>query len=140
MNNKEYIFYLNWEDKIKNAWKVGYFAKIEEYFYFIISDEKNAQSAYDRGFVGIPGFKPGEIYKSKELFDFMKYRVLNKEANDPYEEFSVNKGKSMVDSFYFEEISENLSKKYMELLLEAYEKQTQLVEFKDKKTNVERNA
>lgn len=140
-NNKDYIFYLNWEDNMKNLRKVGYFAHIEENFYLLISSEKNAETAYANGFIGLPGFKTDEIYKSSELFDFFKNRISDKDSEDPCKELSKNEGKSMVDSFSLEEVPEILSDKQKQALLEAYERQEKLKELKSKnKEETERNA
>lgn len=135
MNNRDYVFYLNWDDKDKNTFKVGYLAQIEEEFYFVIRSrekEKTENSAYDKGFIGIPGFRAGEIYKSKELFDFFKNRILNKYSKTPCKELAETKGKSMIDSFYLEEIEE--FEKQKRLLLEAYEKQEESKKNKDNKS------
>lgn len=140
-NNKDYVFHLNWEDRIKNAWRVGYLAQIDKEFYFVISSEKNAESAYANGFIGIPGFKPGEIYKSHELFDFFKNRILNKESDDPCSELLKNGGRSMVDSFSLEQVSEILLTKQKEILMEAYQKQEEIKKIREKnRENTERDA
>ena len=129
MSNKDYIFYINWEDRDKNSFRVGYLAQIQNEFYFVIrgkdksGNESNEKSAYDRGFIGIPGFRPGEIYKSNELFDFFKNRILDKNSKDPCSELAQTKGISMIDSFYLEEIAERLFDKQKQVLLDAYEKQ-----------------
>ena len=126
MNKKDYVFNLNWDDIKKNSIKVGCLAQINEEFYFVISTEKNAETAYQNGFIGIPGFKPGEIYKSQELFDFFKNRVLDKDSADPCEELSETKGISSIDSFSLEPVPDSLLKRQIEILLEAYEKQEEL--------------
>ena len=132
MNNKDYVFYLNWEDNQDNPLRVGYLARIEEAYYLLISNEKNAESAYERGFIGIPGFKAGEIYRSQELFDFFKNRVLDKQSPNPCEELARTKGKSMIDSFSLEQASEIMLDKHKRTLLEAYEKQEKLKKVKNK--------
>ena len=86
----------------------------------MISGEENAQTAYANGFIGIPGFRSGEIYKSSELFLFFKNRILNKKIENPCEELLKNEGKSMIDSFSIEEVPEILAQKQKETLLEAY--------------------
>lgn len=137
--NKDYMFYLNWEDNEKNIFKVGYLAQIEKEYYLVIrSDERNSEnssekSVYDRGFIGIPGFISGRIYKSPELFDFFKNRILHKDSKDPCSELTATEGKSMIDSFSLEPISDILMEKQKENLLQAYKKQQELKELKDKK-------
>ena len=132
-NNKEYIFYLNWEDNIKNTRKVGYLAHIEESFYLLVSGRENAKTAYENGFIGIPGFKSDEIYKSLELFDFFKNRIMHKDSNDPCKELLETEGKSMIDSFSVEEVPEILADRQKQALLEAYKKQEELKELRSKK-------
>lgn len=140
-NNRDYIFYLNWEDSISNIRKVGYLANIDKNFYLVISSEKNAQTAYANGFVGIPGFKPDEIYKSEELFDFFKNRISDKDSEDPCKELSKNEGKSMVDSFSLQEVPEILADKQRQVLLETYKKQEELKRLKNKnKEETQRGA
>ena len=119
-NSKDYIFFLNWEDNMKNIRKVGYLANIEKEFYLLISDIANAKTAYDNGFIGIPGFRAGEIYKSSELFSFFKNRILDKESDDPCGELLKNEGKSMVDSFSIEKVPEILAERQKKILLKAY--------------------
>ena len=119
-NKKDYIFYLNWEDNIKNVRKVGYLAYIEKEFYLLVSNEENAQTAYANGFIGIPGFRSGQIYKSSELFSFFKNRILNKEIENPCEELLKNEGKSMIDSFSLEKVPEILEQRQKDALLQAY--------------------
>ena len=119
-NNKDYIFFLNWEDNMKNIRKVGYLANIDKEFYLIISGKANAETAYENGFIGIPGFRPGEIYKSSELFSFFKNRILDKDSDNPCGELLKNQGKSMVDSFSIEEVPEILADRQKKTLLKAY--------------------
>lgn len=147
MNKRDYIFYLNWEDKEKNSFRVGFLAQIKNDFYLVIRDKEktendiNQTSAYDKGFIGIPGFIPGRIYKSEELFEFFKSRVLDKKSKDPCQELSETKGVSNIDSFYVEEASEFVSDKYAEALLEAYKKQEELKKLKNKsKEDTQRGA
>lgn len=134
-NNKEYIFYLNWEDNMKNPRKVGFLAKIENEFYFVISNEKNAEAAYNNGFIGIPAFRSGQIYKSTELFDFFKNRIQNKKSEDPCAELAKSGGKSMIDSFFVEEVPELLADRQKQALLEAYQKQEELKALKNEEKN-----
>lgn len=118
--NKDYIFFLNWEDNMKNIRKVGYLANIDKEFYLLICGKDNAKTAYANGFIGIPGFRPGEVYKSSELFSFFKNRILNKELDNPCEELLENEGKSMIDSFSLEEVPEIIADRQKKALLKAY--------------------
>ena len=136
-NNKDYIFYLNWEDNIKNVRKVGYLAYIEKEFYLLVSNEENAQTAYANGFIGIPGFKSGQIYKSSELFSFFKNRILNKDLENPCEELLKNEGKSMIDSFSLEEVPEILEQRKKDALIQAYNIQQEKKNIQAKKKQEE---
>lgn len=118
---KDYIFNVNWEDRFKNIHKVGLLAQIDDIYYFLMRDRRNAENAYKTGFIGISGFDAGKIYKSQELFDFFKSRVLNKKDMNPCEELAESKGISMIDSFSVEQVSERIAHKYKEAILKAYE-------------------
>lgn len=137
--NKDYIFHINWADRYKASHRVGILAQIDELFYLIIRDEKKAEFAYKNGFVGIPGFKKEEIYKSSELFDFFKSRILDKKQNNVCEELLRTRGVSMIDSFSVEEILPRMVPKYREVILQAYElqiKKAQVQEINKKDNNV----
>lgn len=121
--NKDYIFHINWEDRHKKLHRIGILAQIDEFFYLVFKDEESADSAYRSGFIGIPGFKQEEVYRSKELFDFFKSRILDKKSPNPCEELAQNRGISMIDSFSVDEVQEETVRKYREIILEAYELQ-----------------
>lgn len=133
-NNKDYIFYLNWEDNMKNMRKVGYLAQIEKEFYLLVIGMEKGKTAYDNGFIGIPGFKTDEIYKSEELFSFFQNRILDKDSKNPCEELLKNEGKSMIDSFSLEEVPEGIAEKKKEALLEAYKIQEEKKKVQAKNT------
>lgn len=137
MNNtdRDYVFNVHWADKLRNSYKVGLLAQIDKIFYFIMSGPKNAEAAYRKGFVGVPGFQADEIYKSQELFDFFKSRVLEDKSQNPCEELAQSKGISMTDSFSVEEVSEGIAKKYKEAILRAYEVKARSEELKNEKEN-----
>ncbi len=136
-DNRDYIFHLDWQDIQKNSFRVGFLAQIEKEFYFILSERKIAESAYNRGFVGIPGFRAGEIYRSAELFDFFERRISNKNSENPCEELAKNKGVSMVDSFTLEEVPKKMLPKYRETILKAYEVQCKKQEMQKNRENFE---
>ena len=134
MESKEdYIFYLKWEDR-----KVGYFARIEENFYLLISKMDNAKSAYESGFIGLPGFVPGQIYKTPELFEFFKNRIEDEKSGDVYSELIKYNGTSHIDSFSLEEVSELLEEKQKEALKVAYKHQEKLKRIKMQKKEDEK--
>ena len=83
-----------------------------------MNNSTNTSLAAKRGYIGIPGFQFDKIYKSSELFDFFKYRILDKKSNNPCEELLQNSGKSMVDSFSLEEMPNLLKPKCKEVMLE----------------------
>ena len=136
-DNKDYVFHLNWQDREKNSFRVGFLAEIEKEFYFILSKRKTAESAYKIGFVGIPGFKVGEIYKSTELFDFFERRISSKRLEDPCEELAQSGGISMVDSFYLEQVSDTMLPKYKKIILKTYEIQCKKQELENNKQSIE---
>lgn len=131
--SKDYVFHFNWADKNKKLYRVGILAQIDDFFYFIIRDKERAERAYKNGFIGVSGFKPEEIYKSKELFDFFKSRVSeNARKTNPCEELVKNRGVSMIDSFSVEEVPERTVKKYSEIILKTHELQTKKLNLKEK--------
>lgn len=134
--NKDYVFHINWDDRYKNSYRVGLLAELDECFYLIIKDGKKAETAYKNGFVGIPGFRSEEVYRSHELFDFFKSRISEgARKKNPSEELAKSKGISMIDSFSVEEAPERMTKKYKEIILKTYELQerkTQLQEEREK--------
>ena len=134
--NKDYIFHINWDDRYKKSHRVGILAQIDELFYLIIRDEKNAEFAYKNGFVGIPGFKTDEVYRSTDLFDFFKSRILEKNTKNICEELAKSRGISMVDSFSVEEVAKRTIPKYREVILQAYELQ---VKKSQEKNNTDKN-
>lgn len=123
MENKDYVFHINWEDRHKQSYRVGILAQLDEYYYIILKNEENAKAAYKNGFIGIPGFKLEEIYRSQELFDFFKSRILQKNAQRPCEELALTRAKSMVDSYSVEPVSDKAVSKYKEIILKTYELQ-----------------
>lgn len=123
MMNKDYVFHVNWEDRHKQTYRVGFLAQLDEYFYLIIKDQENAQIAYNNGFIGIPGFKVEEVYRSQELFDFFKSRILQKVGKNPCEELAETRAKSMIDSYSVEKIPDGVARKYKAIILDAYELQ-----------------
>lgn len=140
-NSREYICYLNWEDNMKNIRKVGYFAYIQQNFYLLVSGRETAKTAYENGFIGIPAIRPDEIYRSPELFNFFRNRILNKDSKDLCGELLENEGKSRIDSFSLEEVPEILADRQKQTLLEAYKKQEELKQLKSKKSeDIEINA
>lgn len=121
MENRDYIFDVKWQDRHKEMYTVAMLAQIDKEYYFISSDSRHLQKAYKSGYVGIPGFKIGEVYKSSKLFDFFINRVLNKDSINPCEELVNTRGISMIDSFSVEEVSEEARvRKNKRNILEAY--------------------
>ena len=122
--NKDYVFHVNWEDRYRNSYRIGFLAELDECFYLIIRDKVRAETAYKNGFVGIPGFKAEEVYKSRELFDFFKSRIHEDARNkNPSEELVKSRAISMIDSFSVEQAPERAIPKYKEIILKTYELQ-----------------
>lgn len=121
--NKDYIFYINWEDRHKQLYRVGFLAQLDQYFYLVMKDKENVKVAYDNGFIGIPGFKPEEVYRSQELFDFFKSRILQKSDLNPCEELAKTGAKSMIDSYSVEKVTDIAATRYKTILIDAYELQ-----------------
>lgn len=142
--DKDYFFYIKWEDTKGKLYKIGILAQIEEMFYLRMYHkvrqteleklEEEKITAYDNGCIGIPGFKRGKIYRSQELFDFFKNRILGKDEENPCEELKETNAKSLVDSFSVEEIVMEPKKKKSckDVILKLYEEQL-------KKENIEIN-
>jgi len=124
--SKDYVFSINWEDRFKNVHKIGVLAQIEEAFYIIIREKEKAKEAFKNGYNGLPGFRTEKIYKSNEMFDFFKDRVLRKANIDYCEELSKTGGKSMIDSFFVERLSEEETEDKKMKILKAYELQEKL--------------
>lgn len=133
MTNEDYVFHVNWEDRHKQLHKIGILAQIDKYFYLIIKEQTEDSSAYKSGFIGVPGFNKEEVYRSGELFDFFRNRILESKRKNPCEELSKTGGISMTDSFSVEEISKRISKKYKKIILEAYELQERKKKIQEEK-------
>ena len=116
--NHDYFFYIVWEDTEKNAYRIGVLAQIDGQFYLKMNNNNTSTIAANKGCIGIPGFQVDKIYKSSQLFDFFKYRILNKKSNNPCEELLKNTAKSMVDSFYLEEVPNLLKPKCRQIILD----------------------
>lgn len=138
MNNKEYMFYINWKDRNNNSWQVGYLGEIEEEYYLLIKDLKRAPKAYSSGFIGIPGFLEGRVYRSPELFDFFKNRVLDKKSEEPLSELFRTKGVSNIDSFSVEVVPEELVPDKQEELKAAYQMQQRLESIRSSRKTIRR--
>lgn len=131
---QDYYLYINWEDSQKNIYRVGILAKINDTYYMRTYERKpnDERDAYSHGYIGIPGFIPGELYKStNELFDFFQKRVSAQEqANqniDYYQELLQSEGRTLTDSFSIEKMPESHQKKCKEVLIAMDElKQRQL--------------
>lgn len=140
-NEKDYFFYIIWEDDENNKYKIGVLAQIDKMFYLrmhkkgqsISVEDKSKETAYDNGCIGITAFKRDRVYKSGELFDFFKKRLLDKTSDNPCEELKEKHAISMVDSFSVKEMEEEKHKKCKEVILDMYEIQ-------EKNKNIEGNS
>ena len=128
MENKERdnFFYINWEDSHQRPHRIGLIAQIDNVYYLKMNNKENATSAYNHGCIGIPGFQNDRVYRSEELFDFFKRRILKKESQNVFEELRETQGRSMVDSFFVEEVPERLRGKCKQLVLDLYRNQEEM--------------
>lgn len=128
MNNKDYYFYINWEDDKKNLYRVGILARIEDIYYMKtqqIGAEKE-RDASSHGYNGIPGFVKGKLYKSeRQLFDFFKERIFIEQNSDVdiMEELDKTNGRTLRDSFSLEEMPERLKENCKEVLQQMAQQQ-----------------
>ena len=125
-NEKDYFFYINWEDSEMNKYRIGLLAKIGNYYYLKMKSKKNSSIAYQKGCIGITGFQNERVYKSEELFDFFKNRIFNTQSNNLCEELKITSARTMTDSFWVEEIPEKLSEKFKKVILDMYENQEEM--------------
>lgn len=130
---KDYVFNVNWQDRHKELYRVGILAQLDKNFYFIVKDKDSENKAYNSGFRGVPGFKSDEVYKSQELFDFFKNRVLRTPNVNYCEELRKTGGKSMIDSFSLDAVPEEELKEYKTKILEAHRLQEALKKLRNKK-------
>lgn len=141
MKLEDYYFFINWEDAQKNLYRVGILAKIQNTYYMRISERKpnDERDAYSHGYIGIPGFIPGELYKSNnELFDFFEKRVSEVPSKDKdyYQELLTSEGRTLTDSFSVEEMPEIYRKKCKETLLAMDELKQKQMQRKAQKVSV----
>lgn len=133
IENDEF-FYINWEDSHKKLYRIGVLARVDgAYFLKTFSPKGNNRVAFNHGFVGIPGFSTGELYKSKnQLFDFFMSRVITAEVGkkvDYLNELKKTKGIMFTDSFSVEEFPESLKKKCKNFILRLDEiKRQEIIE------------
>lgn len=124
-NNDDYYFFINWEDNQKNSYRIGILAKIDNTYYLKTYGKKanKERDAYSHGYIGIPGFISGKLYKStNQVFDFFAQRVCisNPTTNkvDFFEELKRTNGKTFTDSFSVEEMPEKYRNSCKNILLE----------------------
>lgn len=125
--------YINWEDHQKNVYRVGILARINDAYYMRTQPKKedDERDAYSHGYIGMPGFVPGRLYKSEnELFDFFQKRlpvedVPQTEPQDCLKQLLDSEGKILTDSFSVEEVPEIYQEKCKEIILELEKLQNQ---------------
>lgn len=136
---KDYVFEVKW-----NEYVVGILAQIEKEYYLVFKDKEDIEKeCIEKGYLGIPGFNVEEVYKSRELFDFFKTRILETAQSNACEELAKTRGVSMVDSFTVDPVPEKMISRYKQKVLDAYDIQMQLKECRkasetknnDEKTN-----
>lgn len=121
------ILNIYWEDRENVPYKVGFLAQADKDFYTVFNTKNRIKDASEIGYKGIPGFIPGEVYKSNRLFDFWAVRLLNKKSDIPLKELKETQGRSMVDSFFvLDDIPEEMKEELLSALEQAYETQQKL--------------
>ena len=124
--NKDYVFSINWEDRFKNVHEIGFLARIEGEYYLTLKKWDEVKEARKNGYDRLPGFEVGKIYRTKELFESFKDRVLRGINIDYCEELSKTGGRSMINSFFVEKLSEERAKEKKSKILKAYDLQEKL--------------
>ncbi len=126
------IFNIYWEDRENVPYKVGFLAQDGEDFYTVFNTQNRIKDADKIGYKGIPGFIPGEVYKSNRLFDFWIARLMNKNSTTPLIELKETQGRSMVDSFFVsDDIPDEMKEALITALEQAFETQQKLNEMRE---------
>ena len=123
---KDYFFFINWEDTAKKSFKIGILAQIDDVYYLKLNNRDIMAQAIEEGCIGIPGFQYDRVYRSEELFDFFKRRILRKDAKNVCEELKSTSGRTMVDSFYLNEVPEISRENCKKIILDMYKNQIEI--------------
>lgn len=125
-NTEDHVFYIKWEDSEKKDYKIGLLAFIDNNFYLKMNTQENSAEAYNKGCIGLPGFNNDRVYKSDRLFDFFMRRILGKDSKNPFEEFKRTQCRSMIDSYFVEEVPEGLKETSKKLILDMFQNQQEM--------------
>lgn len=125
INPQDYYLYINWEDSQKNVYRIGILARIDDTYYMRTYPKKkdDERDAYSHGYIGMPGFIPGRLYKStNQLFDFFQKRlpvenICETESQDCCKQLLDSEAKVLTDSFSVEQMPEIYQEKCKEVLL-----------------------
>lgn len=104
--NRDYTFFINWQDRRGTFHCIGALARIDKNFYIWTRKLEEVKEACKSGYIGFQGFEPGMLLVSTEMFEEIKNRVtLDKRENDVIcEELAIKNGISMTDSFSVQEV------------------------------------
>lgn len=88
--------YLKWKDIDSKVYTIATLYKYEDYYYLMI-DKEEMIKAKEKGCTGIGSINTNEAgYKSKELFNFFKNRIISKD-NESIDEFLKEYGLTEYD-------------------------------------------
>ena len=136
MNRPNMALYMMWENSKKERYNVGLFVQTEDSYYLEVRDKEKMAEDLSNEYVGIPGLRPGEIYKSPRVFDFIQRRITKDELYNPAEALmNRNGGRSQVDSYFFESVSKALVDSKIQYIKDKYDKQEAA-----KRINAENNS
>lgn len=115
VNNKDSMFFIDWEDSDLNEYRIGILAQLDGRYYLRLNISKEAQ---EKGCIGFGGFLNNTGYESPELFEAVKNRIFDKKSENPLEELKKEPfGASMIDSFKFEEIRNPKKREYIKKVM-----------------------
>ena len=124
--DKDYVFYICWENSKNKDYKIGLLAKIDDYYYLKINTKEHSSAAYEKGCIGLPGFRDDMVYRSENLFDFFQNRIFDKGNEDVCKELVKTQGRSFIDSFFVKEVPHRIKEKSKHILLNMYKNQEEL--------------
>ncbi len=127
MTRPDMALYMMWEDSKKERYNVGLLVQTAEYYYLAVNRRETMSPELDSEYVEIPGMKPGEIYRSPRIFDFIQERIAKSELGNPCQALmDRNGGRSPVDSFYFEPVAKSLIETKVQQIQDLYNLQETL--------------
>ena len=126
-----YILNIYWDDTDTIPHSIGVLAQDVEDYYIAFNENIVVKSEDGSEYKLVPGFNPKEIYKSNQIFDFIKRRLSDKKSKTPLMELRETQGRSMVDSVYLsDDIPSRVKALKISALERAYEQQERLKEIR----------